>query len=325
MSDDLPAGAAAFLADAGWGEADDIAPLPGDASARRYFRIRRGEDKALLMHAPPPDEDIAPFVSVADWLNGNGVRAPTIHAADERAGFLLQEDCGDRRIKELLEQEPRREEQAYRDAVDQLIVTQQADAGPFPRYDLKTYLRETDLFVDWFVPHRDLSVDRAGWTDAWTRTLTPLLARQDPPVTVLRDYHAENIMVTDTDEQVVIDFQDALVGHRAYDLVSLLQDARRDVSPEMENRLLAYFTERAEPGDDFEADYAVLGAQRNAKIVGIFTRLANRDGKQRYLELIPRVWRLMERDLAHPACAPVAQWFDANVPRDLRDRAGATT
>ena len=140
---------------------------------------------------------------------------------------------------------------------------------------------------------------------------------------MLRDYHAENIMLLPDGAQGLIDFQDALVGHPAYDLVSLLQDARRDVSPELEQAMLAYYVAASDADAEFGADYALLGAQRNAKIVGIFTRLWQRDGKPRYLSLIPRVWEAMERDLAHPALAPVAAWFDANVPPAWRARRGA--
>ena len=145
-------------------------------------------------------------------------------------------------------------------------------------------------------------------------------------VTVLRDYHAENIMLLDTlDRQGLLDFQDALVGHRAYDLVSLLQDARRDVSPQLEAAMLdRYCRATGVDPDEFLADYARLGAQRNAKIIGIFVRLWRRDGKPRYLSLIPRVWALLEHDLAHPALAPVAGWFAANIPDRLRrDLGGA--
>jgi aminoglycoside/choline kinase family phosphotransferase len=155
-----------------------------------------------------------------------------------------------------------------------------------------------------------------------------MLARQQPGVTVLRDYHAENIMLLGDPRsgapQGLIDFQDALVGHAAYDLVSLLQDARREVSLELERAMLGRYVGATDPGQQFEADYARLGAQRNAKIVGVFTRLYKRDGKPRYLELIPRVWALMERDLAHPALAPVAQWFETNIPAELRDSGGGT-
>src|SRR6188508_900898 len=148
-----------------------------------------------------------------------------------------------------------------------------------------------------------MAVDEAGWRAAWDAVLAPMLPRQQPGVTVLRDYHAENIMLLPDGAQGLIDFQDALVGHPAYDLVSLLQDARRDVSPELERAMLDRYQVQVDAGPEFEADYARLGAQRNAKIVGIFARLWLRDGKARYLALIPRVWALLERDLTHPALA----------------------
>ena len=122
--------------------------------------------------------------------------------------------------------------------------------------------------------------------------------------------------------QGLIDFQDALAGHPAYDLVSLLQDARRDVSQEIEREMLDRYRAAARPDKHFEADYATLGAQRNAKIVGIFTRLWKRDGKARYLAMVPRVWEAMERDLTHPALQPVAEWFAANIPQEVRDTFG---
>ena len=129
-------------------------------------------------------------------------------------------------------------------------------------------------------------------------------------------------MLTPAGEQGLIDFQDALVGHPAYDLVSLLQDARRDVDPGLEAVMLDRYRAAMQPDDRFLADYALLGAQRNAKIVGIFARLAERDGKPKYLALIPRVWDLLERDLKHPILTPVADWFAANIPAEVRQAGG---
>jgi aminoglycoside/choline kinase family phosphotransferase len=185
------------------------------------------------------------------------------------------------------------------------------------------------LLTEWYCPAQGLDVDVAGYSAAWEEALAPMLARQSPGVTVLRDYHAENIMLLGGQPgapQGLIDFQDALVGHPAYDLVSLLQDARRDVSEDLETAMLLHYAHHAGVADEeFLADYARLGAQRNTKIVGIFTRLDRRDGKPRYLEMIPRVWDALERDLAHPALAPVARWFDANIPDTLRFTHGAFT
>lgn len=324
---ELPAGLVEFLESAGWGGAA-IDPIPGDASFRRYFRIRHGAKQAMLMHAPPPHEDPAPFLLVAQWLTNNGMRAPEIYAQNPREGWVLIEDFGNDRMRDWIDLNPDGELAAYKGAIDALVELHRLDPGPFSPYDLAAYQREAALLTEWYCPAVGLSVDEEGYRAAWDEVLSPMLPRQQPGVTVLRDYHAENIMLLgDPREgapQGLIDFQDALVGHAAYDLVSLLQDARRDVAPELERAMLDRYIAACAPGPEFEADYARLGAQRNAKIVGIFTRLYKRDGKPRYLELIPRVWALMERDLAHPALAPVARWFDANIPDDLRASGGGT-
>jgi hypothetical protein len=322
---ELPEGLAAFTARAGWGDAR-VEPLPGDASFRRYFRLSRGAESAMLMHAPPPHEDPAPFLHAAHWLNAQGLRAPAILAEDAGAGWVLTEDFGDDRMRDWLDANPGEERAAYEAAVTALAALHRLPPGPFAPYDMATYAREAALLTEWWCPAQGLEVDAEGYAAAWEAVLAPLVARQQPGVTVLRDYHAENIMLLGGRPgapQGLIDFQDALVGHPAYDLVSLLQDARRDVSLELERAMLDHYAQAIGGVDaDFEADYARLGAQRNAKIVGIFTRLDARDGKPRYLALIPRVWAALERDLAHPALAPVARWFDANIPADLRARAG---
>jgi len=324
---ELPPGLAEFVARAGW-EGADIAPLPGDASFRRYFRLTGANgDSAMLMHAPPPHEDPAPFLHVAHWLNDSGMRAPAILAEDAGAGWVLTEDFGNDRMRDWLDLNPADERAAYEAAVEALAALHRVAPGPFPAYDMAVYLREAGLLTEWYGPAQGLAVDADAYVAAWEEALAPMLARQNPGVTVLRDYHAENIMLLGgkaTAPQGLIDFQDALVGHPAYDLVSLLQDARRDVSEALEAAMLDHYCAAAGiSGDDFLADYARLGAQRNAKIVGIFTRLDRRDGKPKYLGMIPRVWAAMERDLAHPALAPVARWFDANIPADLRAANGA--
>ncbi len=325
---ELPQGLDKFIAGAGWGDAA-IAPLPGDASFRRYFRLRRADGDpatAMLMHAPPPHEDPAPFLHVAGWLNENAMRAPAILAEDAAAGWVLIEDFGNDRMRDWIDAHPHDELPAYEAAIDALNALHRLPAGPFPAYDMAVYAREAALFTEWYCPANGLDVDAPGFAAAWADALAPLLARQGAGVTVLRDYHAENIMLLDGKPgapQGLIDFQDALVGHPAYDLVSLLQDARRDVSADLETAMLARYRAAAGvSGEDFAADYALLGAQRNAKIVGIFTRLDRRDGKPRYLAMIPRVWAALERDLRYPALAPVARWFDANIPADLRSAGG---
>jgi aminoglycoside/choline kinase family phosphotransferase len=322
----LPDGLDAFLAAAGWRGAQ-VDPLPGDASFRRYFRVRNGDgETAMLMDAPPPNEDPGPFLRAAHWLDDNGMRAPRILAEDAARGLVLLEDFGDARMRDYLDQWPDDETAIYTAAVSELAKLHQLPAGPFLDYSLAEYQREARLFVDWYCTAQNLYVDAAGFVTAWEKVLRDLLGRQRPGVTVLRDYHAENIMLLGSlEKQGLLDFQDALVGHPAYDLVSLLQDARRDVSPELEAAMFDHYVQRSgADADTLLADYARLGAQRNTKIVGIFVRLWRRDGKPRYLDLIPRVWALLERDLAHPALAPVAAWFDANIPAELRDADGGT-
>ncbi|MDR2858411.1 MAG: phosphotransferase [Novosphingobium sp.] len=321
----LPNDLDAFLSEAGWSRCA-IEPLAGDASFRRYFRLRRGDATAMLMDAPPPDENPEPFLRAARWLDANGMRAPRILAEDAARGLVLLEDFGIARMRDYLDQWPDDEREVYCTAVDVLADLHRLPPGPFPDYGMAEYQREAKLFIDWYCPAQKLHVDGAAYAQAWETVLTPMLARQRPGVTVLRDYHAENIMLLGAlHEQGLLDFQDALVGHPAYDLVSLLQDARRDVPAELEAEMFDRYLEASgKAPEDFLADYARLGAQRNVKIVGIFVRLWQRDGKPRYLDLIPRVWNLLERDLAHPALAPVARWFDANIPAGLRAAGGGS-
>jgi hypothetical protein len=326
MSELPPAGIDSFLTNAGWDGAA-IDPIPGDASFRRYFRISAEGRKAMLMFAPPPEEDPQPFLHVAQWLTEHDMRAPQILAEDAAKGWVMIEDFGDDRMRDWLDANPQGETGAYTGAVDALARLHTKPAGPFAPYDMAVYAREAALLTEWYCPAMQIDADAGSYLQAWNAALAPMLAADRPDVTVLRDYHAENIMLLGPDqmgqgEQGLIDFQDALVGHPAYDLVSLLQDARRDVPEDLERRMLDHYLSQANADDDFLADYARLGAQRNAKIVGIFARLWKRDGKPRYLSYIPRVWEALERDLRHPALAPVAAWFDANIPRQIRDNLG---
>ena len=318
-----PAGLDEFLKLHGW-EGAVVAPVAGDASFRRYFRVESAaRGKAILMDAPPPHEDPRPFLHIAQYLNGHQFRAPEIFATDLTRGLLLIEDFGDRRMREHLDEHPEDEAAVYRTAIDAILRLAQTPAVQAQAYDIATYMREVQLLSEWYMPAMGLSFDVQEFDQIWTEALAPLAEYQK--VTVLRDYHAENIMLLDDGQQGIIDFQDALVGHPAYDLVSLLQDARRDVSPTLEAEMLAYYHAAAKPGVDFDAHYALLGAQRNTKIIGIFTRLWKRDGKERYLSFLPRMWGLLERDLAHPDLAPVKHWFDTFIPLDVRHKMPAVS
>lgn len=317
-----PEGAPDFLARAGWADAE-IVPLAGDASFRRYFRVIAPGRQAVLMDAPPPHEDPRPFLNIARHLCGLGFSAPKALATDLEQGLVLLEDFGDARMREVIDAAPEAERRIYADAVDLLAALHRHPAAELPPYDAKEYLREACLLTEWYAPAVGLEVDEEGYRAAWLEALAPLL--EDRSVTVLRDYHAENIMLIEGRDGIkglgLLDFQDALAGHPAYDLVSLLEDARRDVPEAIEAEMLARYIDKAQPGPGFEDAYWLLGAQRNAKIVGIFTRLWKRDGKPRYLSYLPRVWAYLERDLAHPALGPVRRWFDANIPADKRGSA----
>lgn len=311
-----PAGAAAFLAANGWAGAT-ILPLAGDASFRRYFRVFAAGRRAVLMDAPPPHEDPRPFLSVARWLAERGFAAPAIHAADVAQGLVLLEDFGDARMREAIDADPAATMGLYGAAVDVLVALHREPACAVRPYDRAELQREAGLFVEWYCPTVGIVPDLDGYRAAWDAVIDRALPQT--PVTVLRDYHAENLMlVGEAPTLGLLDFQDALAGHPAYDLVSLLQDARRDVEEQVEAAMLARYMDATGAGDAFLEAYHVLGAQRNAKILGIFTRLWERDRKPRYPTLCPRVWTYLERDLAQPVLAPVARWFDANVPPGLR-------
>jgi aminoglycoside/choline kinase family phosphotransferase len=307
-----PAGADEFLAAHGWGGAR-VEPLAGDASFRRYFRVRELTRAAVLMDAPPPHEDPRPFLDIARWLGERGFAAPKIHAADLNRGLVLLQDFGDDRMREAIDAAPGLTLPLYEQAVDVLIALRTHPAGPLRPYDRTELHREVNLFVQWYCPAVGLKVDEQGWHAAWDGVFDHAIAAE--PVTVLRDYHAENLMLVGAERSLgLLDFQDALAGHPAYDVVSLLQD----VDPGVEQAMLGRYLAATDEGDAFMQAYHVLGAQRNAKILGIFTRLWRRDGKPRYPALCPRVWAYMERGLSQPVLAPVASWFDGNVPPEKR-------
>ena len=317
-----PEHAPAFLASCGW-EGAQILPLAGDASFRRYFRVVHGDRTAVLMDAPPKHEDVRPFVAVAEWLAEAGLTAPEILARDMEQGLLLLGDFGDWRLREILDDDPSRESELYELATDVLIHLHQHDPMPgLPPHGLDQWLEELKLFTDWYCPAVGLSVDSGSYRDAWAKVLEPVAADGLGPVTVLRDYHAENVMLVKGREGVahfgLLDFQDALAGHPAYDLASVLEDARRDVSPEIERAMLERYVAATGKDEAFTRAYWALAAQRNTRILGVFTRLWKRDNKAHYTQFQPRMWGLLERDLAQPGLEPVRDWFDANVGPDYR-------
>jgi aminoglycoside/choline kinase family phosphotransferase len=317
-----PAHAPDFLAASGWGGAE-ILPLAGDASFRRYFRVVHGERSAVLMDAPPPHEDPRPFVAVAEWLSSVGLSAPEILARDLDKGLLLLGDFGDWRLREWLDDNPDGERDLYRVATDVLVhLHRHAPMPRLPKHGLEQWLEEVKLFTDWYCPAVGLDADAASYREAWIEVLRPVAEDGLGPVTVLRDYHAENIMLVagrgGVEHFGLLDFQDALAGHPAYDLASVLEDARRDVPPEIEREMIDHYSAATGEGEAFERAYWALAAQRNTRILGVFTRLWKRDNKPHYRRFQPRMWGLLERDLAQPDMKPVRDWFDANVSPEHR-------
>lgn len=322
----------AFLARAGWADAARQR-LPGDASFRRYERIAGRRGRAMLMDAPPPQEDVRPFLTVARHLQSLGYSAPAILAEDRALGLLLLEDFGDDTFTRLLAAGAD-EASLYTLAVDLLIDLHRqtrATAVDIPPYDEARLLTEAALLTDWYLPAIGAPVsagEREDYLARWRAAFKAFAAM--PPSLVLRDYHVDNLMRLDGRVGIaacgLLDFQDAVLGPPAYDLVSLLEDARRDVTPALVSSMLARYA-AAFPKVDraaFAAAYAVLGAQRNAKIIGIFTRLLVRDKKPHYLKHIPRVWRLLEGDVAHPALTDMGDWLERHVPRGRRVVPSAT-
>lgn len=321
---------AVFLAAAGWHERD-ARPLAGDASFRRYHRLAEGARRAVLMDAPPPVEldKVPAYVAVARHLLRLGLSAPRIYAEDRANGFLLIEDFGDDSFTRRLAA-GHDEAALYSLAVDALIALHRAVAvqGPpdLPPYDETLLLTEVELLTEWYAAGvRGAPLPpaaRADWLARWLEVLPQ--AATLAPMLVLRDYHADNLMLLAGRPGIgacgLLDIQDAVTGPPGYDLVSLLEDARRDVPA----ALRAAMTERylaAFPGLDraaFLRSGSILAAQRNCKILGIFTRLWRRDGKPGYLVHLPRIWRLLERELAHPALTPIARWLDRHLPRSAR-------
>ena len=305
---DRPAEITGCLARAGWGRAGRR-HLAGDASDRRYERLRLGAATAVLMDNPPGGaDDPAAFASMARHLRSLGLSAPAILAEDLSRGFLLLEDLGDDVFARLLTADPAREAELYTPAVDVLLHLQTASPPPgLPNLSAADWATAAEFALDWYA--FAATGAKPDGTDFHATLAAALTAHADGPrVLILRDYHAENLLWLPGREGLarvgLLDFQLGQLGQLGYDLVSLLQDARRDVRPETEVAMVARFAAatRADPSA-FAAHYATLGAQRALRILGVFVRLCLVAGKPQYLRLIPRVWGQLQQNLAHPALA----------------------
>ena len=324
----------AFVARAGWGDATHR-PLAGDASARHYERLTRSDATAVLMDDPPPGHSVSAFVRIAHLLRRMGYGAPEILAVDDAQGLALLEDFGDDSFSALLDGPDALslERTLYEAATDFLVDLHRRPVPPdLPRYDPDWMLSDAALFLETAIADRAEPAIAAAFEAAWRGPLEE--AAPGPPVLCLRDFHAGNLMwlaargdggcgTSGVGRIGLLDFQDARLGPAAYDLVSLLQDARRDLGADLERAMLARYLNASPDLDEnlFRAAYAILGAQRAVRIIGVFHRLARRDGKPAYLAHLPRVWRHLDANLGQPALAPVRAWFERWVPPRARSPA----
>jgi len=313
-----------FLNISGWATAEQ-APLPGDASFRHYIRLNKSGVRAMLMDAPPATENVQAFVAIANHLLDLGFRAPKILAEDQDLGFLIIEDFGDDTFTNLLAAGV--DETALYALATDTLADLHKNEPPYwlPPYNDQRLLTEASLLLDWFMVAHGLELscqDRAVYDRLWLDLFARVHA--GPKTLVLRDYHVDNLMQLDgrTNTQAcgLLDFQDARAGHPAYDLMSLLQDARRDISADLQSAMKKRYHATCETEDiaAFDIAYTILAAQRHAKVIGIFTRLDRRDGKPVYLKHIDRLWHLFEQSLDHPVLEDLKIWVDAHIPKDKR-------
>ena len=363
MSSDREALKTAFLARHGLADAERQM-LAGDASTRRYERLRRPGQASLIFMDQPPSSETAPcppdatpeerqtlgynalarlaagrvdaFVGVAEWLKAQGLSAPGVIAQDWRAGLAVLEDLGDGLFADLIRQ-GQDEAPLYEAAIDALARLHEASppavltgegevAWPLLSYDETALKTAGDLLTDWLPKLRtEVTLDAAAVAD-WERIWAPIRAHGAAGASVFchRDYHAENLLWLPDRQGAarvgMVDFQDAVLAHPAWDMSMLLHDARRDVSPELEAMCLErYFRARPQVDRDaFLADFHALGALNISRILGVFSRLVFRDGKPRYEDFMPRMWGYLDRCLADPSLAGLAAWFEAHVPRSAR-------
>ena len=312
-----------FLMRAGWGAAQR-GLLAGDASFRRYDRLNLRGQTAVLMDAPPPMENVGPFINVAKLLANLGFSAPRIIAEDRAQGLLLIEDLGDDTYTSLL-RKGHDERALYELATDALIeVRRRVPASaldPLPAFDDARCLREVSLLLDWYWPAikgTPASENvRVEFEAAW-RSVLPGMWKAGKTITLF-DFHVDNLLVLPGRNGFqacgLLDFQDAVAGPTPFDLASLLEDVRRRVPQALANAMVERYLKGNPDLEEakFRSAYAISAAQRNTRIAGTFTRLLKRDSKPNYQRFMPRVWELLQQDIAHPAMAAVKEWFDKHL------------
>ena len=305
---------ARFLEGTGWGGAA-VCKLAGDVSHRRYFRLTRPEgSRCVLMDAPAATcGSLEPFVRLTRHLRGIGLSAPEILDGDDEAGFLLLEDLGDDLFARIMARQPDLEQEIYRASVEVLVEMQHArPPRGIPDYSPKVQADLATLSFEWYARYGGIEPIAHDLIEEFRELVGAMIVELGACDTFQhRDYHAENLLWLPgrkgTRRVGVLDYQTASMGRPAYDLVSILEDARRDVSTDLQAMLLDYYCELTNLHlNDLMHEYSVCGAQRNLRIIGLFARLAVRDGNPRYLKFVPRVWNHLKQDLAHPSVARLA-------------------
>lgn len=309
---------------------DSLTFLAGDASARTYYRVYKNAEPRVLMVSSEEETKNKSFVEIAGLLNNHGFHAPEVLAADDAQGLYLLEDLGDLTFNRAL-QDDVPETILYELGVLGLIEMHKSfrhNERNIPPYDINRFCDEAMLFLEWYVPQvlsdplRD--AQKAEFYNLWQKLYEA--QPQMPQTLALKDYMVDNLIWIPQEEGIrrlgILDFQDALWGPITYDLVSLLEEVRRDVDPQIVADMLKFYLKSSPHlnGDDFYHSYYLWGAQRNTRILGVFARLAIRDGKKRYLDFIPRTWKLLEADLKHAALSELQDWMDENIPHMCRVR-----
>ncbi len=304
-----------------------ISPLAADASFRKYYRIyeHNKEKSYVLMDAPPELEPIESFLNIGAWLKEINLPSPEVYAKDTNNGYLLLEDFGNVNISQFLNYNMDNEKEIYKTAIDILIELSKHKPPLFVNdFSPSILMEELSLFIKWYLKLAGIKIDSSAlndWNILWNKKFKEI--KSDKKVLVLRDYHSENLMWNSTKSHGtrigLLDFQDALSGHQAYDLVSLLQDVRRKISSNIYQEMQLYFMDSANIIDqvNFLKAYNILGTQRNIKILGIFSRLAIRDNKKKYLKLIPYTWSLVNFNLKNPELSEIKIWFDKHIPKKI--------
>ena len=293
--------------------------ITSDASNRKYLRLTKGNKTVILMDSnPKKNEPVNNFIYFTNFLRKHHFSAPKIYDSDIPNGLLLLEDLGTRNFADILKVKPKVATNIYKEAVNQLIMIQSKETPKQAKpYSTEILIEEALLFTEWYLGETNSS----RLSTQFTSLLTPLLKKidQTKPTLVLRDFHAENLIWMNSRKNFkrvgLLDYQDALIGHPAYDIASLLKDARRDVSIEVRDIMTNHYLEKTKHNKDlFLRDYSILSAQRNLKIIGIFSRLSIRDKKKNYVKLIPRVWKNLENDFMHPDLKNLSKFINAVAP-----------